>query len=335
MRFSSLVAAILFGCACVPFIAYSQTRDEAARDLSGRGITVSSTSLVTAIKKKNERDVRLLVIAGVDLTERLPSGATPLYVACTEGSKESAETLISLGGAVIKQGDNTLHAAAFCGLPDLVLKLLNSGTPVDVKTELGETPLHAAASVGNIPVAKLLLSRGANVDAADSRGHTALHMAASRNTEMVAFLIAMHASVNLQDDFGLTPLHTAANAGASKAAYESAKLLIAKGANLEMRDEDGKTPFLSALLIGGFPRNNDRMSRLLLDSGAVANVKMNDGFTALHLAASAGFAGIVSELIRAGADVNAKKGGWTPLSFALDRGHHDVAAILLANGGKQ
>jgi ankyrin repeat protein/N-acetylneuraminic acid mutarotase len=68
---------------------------------------------------------------------------------------------------------------------------------------------------------------------------------------------------------------------------------------------------------------------LLLAKGADANAENGDGRTPLHLAASAGYTGLVELLLAKGADANAEDGsGQTPLSLAAQK--PQVMQLLLA-----
>lgn len=57
--------------------------------------------------------------------------------------------------------------------------------------------------------------------------------------------------------------------------------------------------------------------KLLLDHGANANIKGNNGVTALYSATSQGKEDVMKLLIKSGADINAPNSdGWTPLHRA-------------------
>ena len=68
-------------------------------------------------------------------------------------------------------------------------------------------------------------------------------------------------------------------------------------------------------------------------AGADINAKIG-GWTALHHAANVGNKEIVELLIANGADVNAKDDRmvWTPLHWAASHGHKEIAELLIAAG---
>jgi ankyrin repeat protein len=98
---------------------------------------------------------------------------------------------------------------------------------------------------------------------------------------------------------------------------QTVKDLLAKGANVNAKDETGKT----ALLWVAPARDNPEMIKLLIAKGA----------TALMIAASQSNPGIIAELIEAGAEINAQNNsGGTALMAAASRGNLDEIKILRA-----
>jgi ankyrin repeat protein len=112
---------------------------------------------------------------------------------------------------------------------------------------------------------------------------------------------------------------------------KKAKRAIKKGANVNVKDEDGFTPLHKASKEG-----NDAVVSLLLEKGGDIEAKTKDGWKPLHIACQNGHESIVSLLMEKGADIEAKDnlGGRTPLHFASLNGHESIASLLLKNGAK-
>ena len=100
--------------------------------------------------------------------------------------------------------------------------------------------IREAASKGNIEAVKQHLAAGTDVDEKGGMlGYTPLQEASIKGHKEVAeLLIAKGANVNGKNDFGVTPLHYAADYGHR----EIIELLIAKGANVNAHMTGGSTP---------------------------------------------------------------------------------------------
>jgi ankyrin repeat protein len=86
-------------------------------------------------------------------------------------------------------------------------------------------------------IAQLLLDHGTNPDGQDEDGWTSLHFASDcGHVKLAQLLLAHGANVNAQAMDLQTPLHKAISA-------EVVKVLLEHGADLHIRDEEGKTPF--------------------------------------------------------------------------------------------
>lgn len=122
----------------------------------------------------------------------------------------------------------------------------------------GKTVLSASASLGNLDATKFMLEIGANPNKGDYRGMTPLHYAAlyGRGDSVIPVLIDVGVSVNVREASGLTPLHCAAT-GDSEA---TVKLLLASGADKNLKDGFGSTPAKTAEL-----NNKAELARVIKD----------------------------------------------------------------------
>lgn len=137
---------------------------------------------------------------------------------------------------------------------------------------------------------------------------------------------------------GYTALHRAAEEGDVAAVKE----LLARGADVNCKDEEGViemglgdlkikvgfTPLLYASAGG-----HAAVARVLLDHDADADAADSEGYTPLIVASVLGFGAVVEMLLGAGADVAyANELGETALHFAASRDRDQIAAVLLAHG---
>jgi len=181
-----------------------------------------------------------------------------------------------------------------CGFEDIVKKmmesaeagdmavvstLINAGTEVNAKDELGRTALIRASSTfasslgGHIEIVKLLLEKGANVNVKDKNGKTALQEWAYKgHIEIVKLLLEKGADIDARDRDGWTALLWASYNGK----VETVKLLLEKGANINARDSDGWTAMMQAA-----KKKHIDTVKLLKDNGA-KEAKSEAGITNLY-----------------------------------------------------
>jgi len=108
----------------------------------------------------------------------------------------------------------------------------------------GWTALHL--NFGNLEIVKVLLDSGSDINAVSKDAFSATPLqgaAAFHKLELARLLIARGANVNCCAAEGGTPLHETAGSGQ----IEFAKLLLEHGANINAKDEHGKTPLAVAL----------------------------------------------------------------------------------------
>jgi hypothetical protein len=105
---------------------------------------------------------------------------------------------------------------------------------------------------------------------------------------------------------------------------EATKVLLAAGADLHCKDNQGKTALHYAS-----NTSHTETAIALVEAGADVNGKDNEGHTALHLASKNGHTKTVKALLAVGADVSSTDNkGWTPVQHAAAKGHLDTTKAL-------
>ena len=192
-----------------------------------------------------------------------------------------------------------------------------------VAAETGNLSLEDAAKLGDRAAVQSLLSGRADVNLPEADGTTALMWAAYRNdVETADLLLHAGADVKAANQYGATALYAAAASTDSAMAEK----LLAAGADANAHLLSGETPLMEAAR-----RGNLTTVHLLLASGADPNAsEANGGQDALMWGAAQRHAAVIDELVRHGADVNARsKGGFTALMFAAQQGDAESIRVLL------
>jgi ankyrin repeat protein len=113
---------------------------------------------------------------------------------------------------------------------------------------------------------------------------------AKKDVSLVKFLLDNGANPNIIT--GSSPLNSAIQCGCS----ECVKLLLASGAKINERGDDGRFPLEEAVFWAKY-----EVVKLLLEKGADPNIKTIEGVTLLELATDKGLDTIVNELKKYGA----------------------------------
>lgn len=157
----------------------------------------------------------------------------------------TVKALVSKGvspNTVDSKGNPMLILAIWDKSNNVITYLIsNKSTDVDLSNKSGETPLMIASINGNMPVVKSLVEQ-------------------------------RQAQIN---HIGWTPLHYAASRGQ----MEVAEYLILKGATIDSLSQSNTTPLMMAVISG-----NESLIKLLLDKGANLKLRNDQGFSAIDIA---------------------------------------------------
>ena len=172
---------------------------------------------------------------------------------------------------------------------------------------------------------KLIEDKEIDLDHLNADLKTYLMVAAQYDSlDIAKLLIEKGANVNVRSPSGKTALWWAARYDH----LELAELLIEKGA-----DVNPKNMFDKVDLIGAVQHGHLEMVKLLIKKGADINAKNFYGKTALMIAIQQGHLELAELLIEQGADVNAKdSSGMTALMLAAQYAYLEMAELLIQKG---
>ncbi|KOS07584.1 ankyrin [Flavobacterium akiainvivens] len=309
-------------------------------------------------KKKYKDGVNLLLIAipadkdltlanyfvskGMSLKDVDASGATAFDYAARTGNIDQLKALIKAGvkytdQAVVmaaqgsRRSANTIEVYKYL-VEDLKLK-------ATATTAEGQTVLHFLARKENqADIIKYFISKGVDAAKADKEGNTPLMLAsAGKDVQVLQTLLTGTKDINAVNAKGESALTFAIqNSNA-----EVAALLIAKGANVQIKDKKGNN--LAYHLVEAYraPRGNqpdDFTAKLTLlkEKGLNLAAPQQDGSTLYHVAVVKNDVALLKKLSAAGIDVNAQNAeGLTALHKAAMVAKDDsVLKYLVSTGAK-
>jgi len=187
-----------------------------------------------------------------------------------------AYIFLALLPSSLRQDWDLVTAAEYDALP-VVQSLLAEDAEIDVNMTLERTALHAAAEQGNLDMVKLLLDKGADPNLQDAHGRTPLFLALDRKHFEVATTLA-EAGSDAQRCMNHNRTLLMAAIEAKQPTLVS--WALEQGADLNAIRDDKRNA--TALMLAAADGDLELVS-LLLDKGADVTLKNHEGKTVLDL----------------------------------------------------
>jgi ankyrin repeat protein len=287
--------------------------------LSVDSLSAAASELADAAMKGNKQAVRALLLRKVDVNAPQIDGTTALHWAVQADDLETADLLLRAGARVSaanREGVMPMQLATLNGNAAMIERLIKAGADVNLPlTQSGDTALMMASRTGKPDAVKALLDHGAQVNAKETWGDTTALMwaVAEGHPTIVKMLIEKGADVNARTKF----VPSATGRG-----FEGATPVASKPAQ---PPEDNSSGLLTPLMFAA--REGDiESARLLVAAGAQVNATDGDGKDSLGLAIFNGGYEVASFLIDNHANVNqADAQRFTPLFWAVDRRNMETA----------
>lgn len=194
----------------------------------------------------NRKDaLNLLISNKADLNKANKKNCTPLHLAAHCGSLDAIDILLAHNAQIDckdENGDTPLYLGALYYHDSVVEYLIKKGAGLNVKNNSGRTPFHRFCGLrGRIKLIKMSAEKGADIHTRDNDNKTTLHTAVETwDKNVVRFLMESGVNKNTQDNKGKTALHYAVQNGSYF--LDLIKEMIEKGADITIKDKEGKTP---------------------------------------------------------------------------------------------
>ena len=290
-----------------------------------------ASKIIKAVQQNDVDAVKSLLNKGANINAKNSVGETLLIISIEHKCKEITNLLLQKGADVnIKQNTYTMTEDQ---LPSYLKQFISK--PAKTIIVGGRSALHLAVFKDDMDLIDTLLAKGANIDAVDAQGETPLsHAVIDGQIEIIKLLLSKGANVNIKNhEFGMTPLHLAVIIPFD-CKTEIINLLLEHGADIDAVTNKGDTAIQYAA--NYFAANHSEIVKLLISKGANVNIQNAYGATLLHSASRKGDSSLVKILLSNGAKPNIKDNdGKTPLDIAIKEGHSEIVIILKEHGVKR
>ncbi|KAL8993605.1 MAG: hypothetical protein Q9169_006219 [Polycauliona sp. 2 TL-2023] len=288
------------------------------------------TPLSAAAEKGHERTFQILLNAGASINGKGGWYAYPLISAIVGQNDNLIQILLNKGANVNLTGGRhvcALMAAAALGKLALVQKLIDRGARVNDENDKGADALHSASCAGHLDVVNLLLENGADVNAKGGKHRNALNAASSEGfAEIVDVLLDAGADPNVFDQNYGNAIQAAARAGRA----DIIRKLADHGCEV---DAPGGTR--GTALVGAASAGQAHVVEVLFELG-VPQGETEDTSDALLAAISKDHEHVIEVLVSFGANLDStgtlQASEWLPLQLAANKDKFGMVTALLRLG---
>lgn len=298
-------------------------------DLDNEG----QTALYAAARNGHVQAAKLLLNAGANVNLTSEHHGTALHAAAINSHAEMVKILLDYGAETYIQdpdGCHAIEAATYRNCSEETVQALLL-SPHNFTEEMWAEALKSAVDKKNLRFVRLLLENGVSADGddgipwedfdqRDAAIFAAIHY--EEPNEFLQLLVKHGANVNVFSDGDGTPL----TATLANGHYESAKLVLNAGADVNAKGEDDRLPLLIAV---DDEHSNLDMVEMILEKGAKVGVTDEDGRTPLAIAVENGNSAVAKMILQRGANPNDCSSGTPVLAQAARDGNVDIVALLM------
>lgn len=205
--------------------------------------------------------------------------------------------MTSMSPSHAQEGGRALIEAAANGDLARIEQLIADKAPLDAQNAQGETALLVAVQQDQTEIAKALIAAGASVNVQAANKDTPWLLAgASGRTEIVKAMIPAKPDLSIRNRFGGNALIPACE----RAHVETIEVLLTSGIDVNHVNNLGWTCLLEIVILGDGGPRHQQAAKLVLDAGADPNLADKNGVTPFAHAKANGQAEIAEIIQEAG-----------------------------------
>lgn len=261
------------------------------------------------------------------MNQALPEEAKAAAVlAAMHDDMGTVQEMIDVGAPIdvtdASTGNTILMGASMCGSKRIIEMCLRKGAKLGLQNLEGKTAIHFACV--HPKIAKYLLKKGCSITVKDKMGRNACFDAAENN---FMFFEATEQELNVQDNFGFTPLMLAMSKHNNRPFGE----ILQRGVRLDLQDSQGNSIAHHAASAEFYDYAADLC---MVGDPDMLHLKNKDGNTPLHLACAAVSEHTVQLFLENGAVPNTENyKGETCVRICIEAASPRCLQIILAGGG--